>query len=152
MRNVTEKFAGARELGLETFTTMMNASLDGISQLAALNLQTARAFVKSGAENIKALSAVRDVHDLTALQQPAMALAVENSLVYSRRAYEICSESSNALVRVFEGQVSEIGGGVASLFEQSRQNTPPLFAPVFDIVADVAKSALAAVQAGPRLV
>lgn len=152
MRNVTENFAGASELGLEAFTTMINVSLDGVSQLAALNLQTARAFVKSGAENIKALSAVRDVHDLTALQQPVMAMAVEQSMVYSRRAYEICSESSTAMVRVFEGQVSEIGDGVTSLFEQSRRNTPSMFAPVADFVANVAKSALAAVQAGPRQV
>ncbi len=152
MRNVTEKFAGARELGLETFTTMMNASLDGISQLAALNLQTARAFVKNGAENIKALSSVRDMHDSAALQQPVMTMAVEQSLVYSRRAHEICSESSNAMVRVFEGQVSEVGGGVASLSEQGRRNALPVFAPVFDLVADAAKSALATVQAGQRLV
>jgi phasin family protein len=81
-------------------------SLDGVSRLAGLSVQTARAFAGRGARNLAALSEVRDLHGLAAVQTPMVLAAVDQSLAYSRRAYEICSESSLALVKVLDTHVT----------------------------------------------
>ena len=49
---------------------------------------------------------VRDLHGLAAVQTPMVLAAVDQSLAYSRRAYEICSESSLALVKVLDTHVT----------------------------------------------
>jgi len=106
MFNFPEKLTLASTLGLEAVRTILSTSLDGVSRLAGLSVQTARAFAGRGARNLAALSEVRDLHGLAAVQTPMVLAAVDQSLAYSRRAYEICSESSLALVKVLDTHVT----------------------------------------------
>lgn len=106
MFNFPERFTSADTLALETLRIVLCTSLDGVSRLAGLSVQTARAFAGRGARNLAVLSEVRDLHGLAAVQTPMVMAAVEQSLAYSRRAYEICGESSNALGKVLDTQAT----------------------------------------------
>ena len=123
--NVAEQFTSKSQVGLEAWKSVVNASLDGMGKLAALNLHTARAVAKQGAENFKALSEVRDMAGLKALQQPMAVAAVSQSVAYSRRAYHISNESSSAVVQVLGGQLSQAGRGAVGVLQEARKNTPP---------------------------
>ncbi len=136
MYNPIEKFTSAATF--DALMTAVNTALDGIGQLAALNLQTARAVAERGHENLNALAEVRDLSGLLALRQPMAMAAVEQSIAYSRRVYEIYNESSNAFVDVYEGQVGGLGRGLVETLAKSRQK----LSPVVDFAVGTAKSLL----------
>ncbi|NMQ27249.1 phasin family protein [Candidatus Accumulibacter phosphatis] len=123
--NVAEQFTSKSQVGLEAWKSVVNASLDGMGKLAALNLHTARAVAKQGAENFKALSEVRDMDGLKALQQPMAVAAVSQSVAFSRRAYHISNETSSAVVQVLGGQLSQAGRGAVGFLQEAKKNTPP---------------------------
>lgn len=125
MYNLAEQFTNTGKGGLEAWKSLVNASFDGMGKLAALNLHTARAVTKQGAENFKALSDVRDMASLKALQKPMAIAAVSQSVAYSRRAYHISNESSSALVEVLGSQLSKAGRGAVGVVQQAKKNAPP---------------------------
>ncbi|HRF71904.1 MAG TPA: phasin family protein [Accumulibacter sp.] len=127
MYNVAEQFTKSSMAGLETLKTAINASFDGVGKLAALNLHTARAVAARNAENFKSLSAVRDLAGLKALQQPMAISAVSQSVAYSRRTYQICSETSNTMVGLFGSQLSQASGGLVAVVDKGRKSAPPVF-------------------------
>lgn len=136
MYNPIEKFTSVTTF--DALMTVVNTALDGVGQLAALNLQTARAVAERGHENLNALSAVRDLSGLLALRQPIAMAAVEQSIAYSRRVYEIWNESSNVFVNVYEGQVGGLGRGLVKTLAKGRQN----LSPVVDFAVGTVKSLL----------
>ena len=136
MYNPIEKFTSATTF--DALMTVVNTALDCVGQLAALNLQTARAIAERGHENLNTLSSVRDLSDLLALRQPMAMAAVEQSIAYSRRVYEICNESSNVFANVYEGQVGGLGRGLVETLAKGRQN----LSPVVDFAVGTAKSLL----------
>lgn len=123
--NVAQQFTTKSKAGLDAWKSVVNASFDGIGKLAALNLHTARAVAKQGAENFKALSDVRDMEGLKALQKPMAIAAVSQSVAFSRRAYHISNESSSAVVQVLGSQLSQAGRGAVGAFQEAKKNTPP---------------------------
>lgn len=123
--NVAEQFTSRSKAGLDVWKSVVNASFDGVGKLAALNLHTARAVAKQGAENVKALSDVRDMAGLKALQQPMAVAAVSQSVAFSRRAYHISNETSSAVVQVLGSQLSQAGRGAVGALQEAKKNTPP---------------------------
>lgn len=111
MFNLADKFAGAKQTGVEAFRTLVDTALDGISQLAALSLHTARSCAARGADQLGALSEISDLQGLMAWQTPLAAAACERSIAYSRRVYEICCASSSVVAQVVESQLGGLGGG-----------------------------------------
>lgn len=138
MNNLLEKSNRANRSALEAVKTIVNASLEGIGELTALNLQTLRAITERSVENLGTLSEVRDLQGLVAMHKPLAVSAVEESIAYSRRVYEVCSESSTTVLRVVEGQIGELGGAWVAVFEKTRKQVPP----VVKLVVAGAKSLL----------
>lgn len=120
----TEQFAAANKAAIDSLLTLANTSLATAERLAALNLNTMRAFIADSAANTGALLAVKDVQGLVALQSTLAKPAVEKAVAYSRSVYEIISESSNGLTQIVEGQTAEIKKNFSAAIEQSLKNAP----------------------------
>lgn len=125
-----EQFAAANKAAVESMMTIANTSLAGAERLAALNLNTARAFLADSAANLGALLAVKDVQGLAALQSALAKPAVEKAVAYSRSVYEIITESSNGLTQVVEGQAAVLKKNFSAAVEQSLKNAPAGSEPV----------------------
>lgn len=125
MYKLAEQFATRSKAGLEVWKSVVNATFDGAGKLAALNLHSARAVAKQGAENLKALSDVRDLAALKTLQQPMAIAAVSQSVAYARRFYHISNDSSAAMVEVFGRQLSQAGRGAVDVIQEAKKNAPP---------------------------
>ncbi len=136
MSKLTEQMTNSANTGVEAIKGIANASFDGIGQLTVLNLQTARSAIESNAETIAALFAVRSIDDFKALQMPVANAALEQSLNYHRRAYEIYNESASAVVQIVEGQVNVAKGEIVSTVSQVWQKRPA----TFDSTAESVKS------------
>jgi phasin family protein len=161
MMKTNEQFTAANKAAVESMMTVTNNSLNSIERLAALNLNTARAFFADSAASMGAFFAVKNVEGLVSLQKSLAKPAVEKAVAYSRSVYEIISESSNGLTQMVEGQTAEIKKNVTAAIEKSLKSAPagtePVVAAVktamaqadsaFEAVTKQAKQAKATIEA-----
>lgn len=140
MFKLTEKIANTSNTSVEAIKGVANASLDGIGQLATLNLQTARGAIENNVEAINALLAVRDLEGLKAMRMPVANAALEQSMAYYRRIYEIYNESANAVVQIVEGQINVAKGDISSAVNTLWEQRPASFDSAVDGVKSLARS------------
>lgn len=119
-----EQFAAANKAAVDSLLTIANLSLAGAERLAALNLNTARAFLADGSANVGALLAVKDVQGFVALQGALAKPAVEKAMAYSKSVYEILDESTKGLTQIAEGQAAEAKKTFSAAVEQSLKAAP----------------------------
>ena len=89
MIKINDQFAAANKAAIDSLMTFANTSLATAERLAALNLNTARAFIADSAANSGALLAVKDVQGFIALQTTLAKPSIEKAVAYSRSVYEI---------------------------------------------------------------
>ena len=138
--NAPEQFAAANKANIETLMTVANTAFASAERLAALNLNTARAALEDSVANAKAILAVKDVQGLMSLQSSLAQPAVEKAVAYSRSVYEIATQTSEELSKVFEGQFADLNKNVASALDQAAKNAPA----GSDVAVAAVKQAIAA--------
>lgn len=116
MYNIYEQLASANKAGVETFTTIANASFAGAERLAALNLNAARGFVEDSATNTRALLAAKDMEALVSMQKALSQPDPEKAATYSRRVHEIASQTHAALSQAVEARASELNKNLTLAF------------------------------------
>lgn len=119
-----EQFAAANKATVDTLLTLANASLANVERLAALNLNTARAFFADAVVNFNSLATAKDAQELIGMQAALAKPALEKAVAYSRGVYEILSDSTNGLTQIVEGQTAEIKKTFSAAIEQSLKNAP----------------------------
>jgi phasin family protein len=124
MIKTNETFAAAGKAAIESLLTVANTTLATTERLAALNLNTARAFIADSTASAGALLAIKDAQGFAALQASLAKPALEKTLAYSRSVYEILNESSTALGQIAEAQAAEFKKTVSSAVEQSLKSAP----------------------------
>ena len=140
MYNVAEQISTTNKAGVDTFMTLASATFAGAERLAALNLNAARNFIENGSANTRALLAVKDVEALVTLQKSLAQPDAEKAATYTRRVYEIATQTQEELSKVVEGQFSEINKNVASVLDKAAKNAPA----GSDVAVAAVKSAIAA--------
>lgn len=124
MNKSIEQFTATNKATIENLQTIANTTFAGVESLASLNLGAARTAVEDAAANVKALLAVKDVQALVALQQSMAQPAAEKAVAYSRSVYDIVTKSVNEIVKLFEGQASELNKNVTSVIDNALKNAP----------------------------
>lgn len=124
MYNVSEQFSSANKAGVETFMTLANATFAGAERLTALNLNAARSFVEDSAANTRALFAVKNVEALVSLQKSLAQPDSQKASAYSRRVYEIATETKEALSQVVEAKVSELNKNIDLALDKAVKTAP----------------------------
>lgn len=137
MIKTNEQFAAANKAAFDSLLTVANSSLATVERLAALNINTARAFLADSTDKVNALLTVKDPQGLFALQQSLAKPAVEKAIAYSRSVYEILSDSGNGFAKMAEGQSAELKKSVSAAVEQSLQYVPAGSEPVVAAVKSV---------------
>lgn len=140
MKAATEKFASANKANVEALVTIANTAFASAERLAALNLNTARAFMEDSVANAKALLAVKDPKELIAVQAALAEPTAEKLAAYSRSVYEISTETQGELSKIFEARVSEINTNVTAALDQALKHAPA----GSDVAVSTVKSAIAA--------
>jgi len=108
MYKVPEQLASANKAGVETFATIANTAFAGAERVLALNLNAARTLLADGAVNARVLSSVRDVEGLVSLQTKLGQPGLEKAVAYSRRVYDIATQTREALSQVVRAQFFEL--------------------------------------------
>lgn len=140
MIKTNEQFAVANKAAVDSLLTVANTSLATAERLAALNLNTVRAFIADSAANSAALFAVKDVQGFVALQTTLAKPAVEKAVAYSRSVYEISAQTQEEFAKVLEAQFGGFQKQVADLLDKAAKSAPA----GSDVAVAAVKSAIAA--------
>ena len=97
----TEKFAEINNVGYDKAIKLATLSLDKIERLAKLNLDTAKTVLANGTQNAGAITAVKDVPSLLALNAKFAEAGMKDVIGYSRAVYAIASEAQTIFTRRF---------------------------------------------------
>lgn len=124
MYQVSEQISSTNKAGVETFMTIASATFAGAERLAALNLNAARTFIEDSAANTRALLAVKDVEALVSLQKSLAQPDAEKATDYSRRVYEIATQTQEALTQVVEARVSELNKNLGLALDEAVKTAP----------------------------
>ena len=140
MYNVAEQISSTNRAGVDTFTTLANATFAGAERLAALNLNAARNFIENGTAHTRALLAVKDLEALVGLQKTLARPDAEKAATYTRRVYEIATQTQAALSQVVEAQVSELNKNLALALDEAVKTAPA----GSDVAVNALRSAISA--------
>lgn len=140
MYKVSEQISSSNKAGVETLMTLANATFAGAERMAALNLNAARSFIEDSAANTRALLAVKDVEALVSLQKSLAQPDTEKATAYTRRVYEIATQTQEALSQVVEAQVSELNKNLSLALDEAIKTAPA----GSDVAVNALRSAISA--------
>ena len=124
MNKISEQISNTNKAGVDTFMTFANASFAGAERLAALNLNLARNFFEDSTARTRALLAVKDVEALVALQKSLAQPDTEKATIYTRRVYEIATQTQEALTQAVEAKVAELNRNVDLALDEAVKTAP----------------------------
>lgn len=119
-----ENFASANKAAVQSFVTLANTSFASTERVAALNLNVGRSFLEDGVANAKALLGVKDPQHFVALQSTLAQPALEKLVSYSRKLYEIATETNEAVSKLVEAQFSDLNKTVADALDKAAKDAP----------------------------
>ncbi len=119
MHQVSQQFSSANKAGVDVFETFAGAAFAGIERLAALNLNTARTLLEQGAANSRALLAAKDAEALLAVQTRLAQADSRKAAEYSRRVYEIASQTRDSVSKLVGSQVLELNQSFGEALDQA---------------------------------
>jgi phasin family protein len=140
MYTTPEQLSAANRANVETLVTIANTAFASAERFAALNLNTARSMLEETVGNTKTLMAAKDPRELVALQTALAQPVLEKAVAYSRSAYDIATQTQEALAKLFESQVAALNDNVATALDKAAQNAPA----GSDLAINAVKSAIAA--------
>lgn len=119
-----EEVVAAGKAGTETLMAVVNTAFAGVERLAALNLNTARSVLESGAKNAKSVLAVKEPKELLGLQASLAQPTLEGAISYGRSVYEIIGDTSGELVKLFDAQLADLNKSVTTAIDKAAKSAP----------------------------
>ena len=140
MYNLPEQFASAKKASVEAFETIAKTAFASTERMAALNLNAARILLEDSVDNARALFAIKDVQGLALLQTTLGQPDVHKASAYSRRVYDIATQTQEALSQAVNARFSEINKNLGQLLDDAVKTAPP----GSDVAVKAIRSALSA--------
>jgi len=121
---VPEDFSAQAKNNLEQALKFAETTADAAEELFDLNLKTAKAASADAMKQIKALTAAKDVHELSSLQTSFAQANTEKLLGYGRAVYGWSAEAQGELGKLVEAQMAEINKSVAAALDKAAKSAP----------------------------
>jgi len=96
----TEQFVAASKANLQALFGLTAKSIDGVEQLTALNLQTAKTLLGDAADATAAALSAKDPQALLALRSDALQPSQEKVVAYGRQVYDIVNATKAEFEKV----------------------------------------------------
>lgn len=119
-----EQFMQLGKSSIEAALSVANITLQGAERLVGLQLKTAKEALDEGMRSAKALSDVKNVQDLIALQSTSTQPGIEKAIAYSRSLYEVASETQSQINKVLEDRMAKVGGEFVTAMDKAVKNAP----------------------------
>ncbi|HUL40708.1 MAG TPA: TIGR01841 family phasin [Burkholderiales bacterium] len=140
MFNVPEQLVAANKSNLEIAAGITAATLDAAERLFDLQLTAAKNSLAESTTNAKALISAKDAQEVMALQSAIAEPAFEKALGYSRRVYELATETQAEISKLLEERATEFNKAVVAALDKVAKSAPV----GSDVAVAAIKSAMAA--------
>ncbi len=143
MANVNEQMNDFQKTAVDAAVRFARMSVDNVERMLALNLQMTKTSLDDTANNLKAISSVKDVQDLNSLRTKLSENSLEQAVDYSRSMYELAQNAQSEITHMIEGQMSGFQKELADSIDKVARNAPA----GSDVAVAAMKSSLAATTA-----
>jgi phasin family protein len=124
MYPTSDPFVQLGKSNIEAALSVANITLQSTERLMDIQLRTAKDALDQGLRSAKALTDVKNIQDLVALQSVAAQPNLEKALDYSRSLYAVASDAQVRINKVVEARISEISGEVKTAMDKVANSTP----------------------------
>ena len=124
MYNATEQFAELNQANVAQATKLAALALENAEKFAKVNLLTAKAALAQGVESAQAVTAVKDVQQLLALNTTLAEANVQTVLGYSKTLYELATEAQAQYTALVEESLAAYTKGVAGWVDKASKSAP----------------------------
>ena len=118
----SEPFVRFGASNLATALRVADITLESTGRLVDLQMKTAKEALEQGMRNVKAISDVKDVQQLVALQSKAAQPNLEKVLEYSRGVYAVAAEAQAQIGRVLRTRIGELGGELVTVVDRAAKS------------------------------
>ena len=118
------QLAAANKANLEALMGLAAKAFEGVEQLTALNLQTAKGGLDEAKENGMAVLSARDAQSLLALQAGVLQPAADKAAAYGKQVYRIVADLKAEFDKVAVEQAAAAQVSVGALIEAAGKNAP----------------------------
>ena len=142
MKSTTNPALPAQNLMLDLMQTISLKTIEGTEKLIALQIQASRSLLEDMASQAQAFAELKDPQKLathlTSMKNPAS----EKISAYAREAYEISTETREAITETIQKHIHESQGVTHAWIESAAKTAPAGTEPMFA----VARNALSLVR------
>jgi phasin family protein len=124
MFNLNEQFAASSKETVDTAMRFTQLALESTERLMKLQLDTVRNTLEENAKTIKAVAAVKDINELSAMRGKAAETLVERATAYSREVYEVASQAQTQMAKLAEETLTTYNEKVMSNIDSALKNAP----------------------------
>ena len=135
-----EQMNASGKAGVEALLGLANAQLAAYERLSNLHLDATRSAFEDGINYARAVLGAKDLQEVVSLSTSAAQPALEKALAYSRKIYEVSSQTQGEFTKLLEAQAGEANRNMASMLDKFAKNAPA----GSDVAVAAVKSAIAA--------
>ena len=119
-----DQLIATQKSNVEAFAGLSEKTFASFEKLIELNMAASKALIGESIGHLQALTEVKDVQALMALQSSLVKPMAEKASSYSRHLYDIVSGSSANFTEVIESASAESQKSVTQMLETSLKNAP----------------------------
>jgi phasin family protein len=124
MYQTPEQLIAINKSNVDAAMRLAGVALQSVEKLIDLQMEAAKAALAEGATSVRALAAVKDPQELTALRDRVLQPSLEKAQAYARGVYGVAASTQNELSKLVEGQVAEFNKSVVTALDKAARNAP----------------------------
>jgi len=119
-----ESLSAAQKENLDAMMKLSHKAFEGVEKMVDLQLNAARTSLQETAEKFKALMSVKDAQEMVNLNKDMAAPNTEQALDYSRKIYDIATQTSSEVQRLVDAQISEANKKLIDALDEFAKTAP----------------------------
>jgi len=119
-----DDFSQLGQANLEKSIRLSNILMSNAERVMQLRLDVARSILAENTQTAKALSEIRDIQGLIALQQQLSQPAIDKSLGIAKSMYEVASAAQSELNQFLEEQMFDFNKNLVNTLDRAAKSAP----------------------------
>ena len=124
MYQTPEQLVALNKANLEMAMKFAGVAIQGAERILDLQLKAAKTAFADSVENAKAIAAVKDLQQLTALKDTLAQPTIEKATAYAKSVYDVTTATQAEIGKLVEEQVSEFNKQVVTALDKMVKTAP----------------------------
>ena len=124
MYQTPEQLVALNKANLEIAMKFAGVAIQGAERILDLQLKAAKTAFADSVENAKAIAAVKDLQQLTALKDTLAQPTIEKATAYAKSVYDVTTATQAEIGKLVEEQISEFNKQVVTALDKMVKTAP----------------------------